>query len=55
MGLIQFVKDVGPGLEVGDIPQVRSAQASGGPLGADAPKTAALVGWTRRWAFRRMT
>jgi nucleoid-associated protein YgaU len=43
MGLIQFVKDVGRGLGVGDIPQARSAQALGAPPGADAPKAAALV------------
>jgi hypothetical protein len=43
MGLIQFMKDVGRRREVRDIPQARSAQASGGPPSADAPKAAALV------------
>jgi nucleoid-associated protein YgaU len=43
MGLIQFVKDVGRRLGVGDTPPAPSAQAPGAPLGPDAQKAAALV------------
>jgi LysM repeat protein len=43
MGLIQFVKDVGRRLGVGDTPQAQSAQAPVAPPDADAQKAAALV------------
>ncbi len=43
MGLIEFVKDVGRRLGVGDTPPAQSAQAPGAPQGPDAQKAAALV------------
>jgi nucleoid-associated protein YgaU len=43
MGLIQFVKDVGRRLGVGDTPQAQSAPAPVAPPGPDAQKAAALV------------
>ena len=43
MGLIQFVKDVGRRLGVGDTPQAQSAQAPVAPTAPDAQKAAALM------------
>ena len=43
MGLIQFVKDVGRRLGVGDTLQAQSADAPVAPPGPDAQKAAALV------------
>jgi nucleoid-associated protein YgaU len=43
MGLIQFVKDVGRRLGVGDAPPAQSAQAPVAQSGPDAQKAAALV------------
>jgi nucleoid-associated protein YgaU len=43
MGLIDFVKDVGRRLGVGDTPSAQSPQASGAPPGPDAQKAAALT------------
>jgi nucleoid-associated protein YgaU len=43
MGLIQFVKDVGRRLGVGDTPPAQSAQAPVAQAGPDAQQAAALV------------
>jgi hypothetical protein len=43
MGLIQFVKDVGRRLGVGDTPPAQSAQAPAAPPGPDAQKATALM------------
>jgi nucleoid-associated protein YgaU len=43
MGLIEFVKDVGQQLGVGDTPPAQSAQAPATPPGSEAQQVAALV------------